>query len=70
MIKRRFIKSQAVIYFKMKQGIKKAIHDQSGMGMVEIAIIIIIIIALGLTFKKAINDFLVSIFDSFDLGGY
>lgn len=46
------------------------VQEEKGMGMVEIALIIIIIIALGLTFKKAINDFLESIFANFDITGY
>lgn len=64
------MKLQVVIQLKMHSFVNKLVKDESGMGMVEIALIIIIIIALGLTFKKAINDFLVSIFSSFDIAGY
>lgn len=42
-------------------------EEEQGMGMVEIALIIVIIITLGITFKEQINEFLLSIFDSFDL---
>jgi len=61
---------QIKVYCKIKNGITKLICNEDGMGMVEIALIIIIIIALGLTFKKAINDFLLDIFSNFDMTGY
>jgi len=61
---------QIKMYCKIKNGIKKLMNNEEGMGMVEIALIIIIIIALGLTFKKAINDFLLDIFSNFDMTGY
>lgn len=69
-LKASVIESQINFMIRINKIGERLIDDESGMGMVEIALIIIIIIALGLTFKKAINDFLESIFASFDISGY
>lgn len=69
-VNEKMIQIQMHMIYGMKDLSRSIVQDEKGMGMVEIALIIIIIIALGLTFKKAINDFLESIFANFDISGY
>jgi len=58
---RKMVQLQTLLY--------EVVHNEDGMGMVEIALIIIVIITLGLTFKIRITEFLNEIFDSFAFTG-
>ncbi|WZL81673.1 Flp1 family type IVb pilin [Vallitaleaceae bacterium 9-2] len=54
-------------YVKGKLFMDRIIHDEEGMGMVELALIIIILIGLAIIFQKEIELFMTNIFEEFNI---
>ena len=46
-----------------KKGLKEFIHEEEGMGTVEIILIIVVLIGLVIIFKEQLNDLVNEIFD-------
>lgn len=50
----------------VKQGFKKLIHDEEGMGTLEVLLIVAVLVAIALLFRDKITDWVSTILDKSD----